>query len=37
MRAAADLTSPGGPGRPLTCTGRVRTTPGVPTIWKGTD
>jgi hypothetical protein len=36
MRAAA-LTSPGGPGRPLTRAGQVRTTPGVPTIWKGTD
>ena len=37
MRAAAGLTSPRGPGRPLACAGRVRTTPGVSTIWKGTD
>jgi hypothetical protein len=36
MRAAA-LTSPRPPERALAPAGQVRTTPGAPTIWKGTD
>ena len=36
MRAAA-LTSPGRPDRSLARVGQVRTTPGAPTIGKGTD